>query len=49
MDEMAQNSTPLNLKSRVHRKKDPYREVRRPRLYGMAWESKRGLAPKGVS
>ena len=46
---MAQNSTPLNLKSGVHRKKDPYREVRRPKVFRMAGESKRGLAPKRVS
>ena len=48
MDDLAQKKC-LNFIIRVHRKKDPHREVRRPMVCRFARESRVGLAPKRVS
>ena len=48
MDDLAQKKG-LNFIIRVHRKKDPHREVRRPMVCRFARESRVGLAPKRVS
>ena len=42
-------SEPVTLKSEVNRKKYTHREVRRPMVFRIARESRRGVAPKRVS